>query len=239
MNNQYQLQNQKLLLNFEKIKRRVTNVENADILEKIFHINSILFDETFINSIITLASLNEYTLNNFSDIFNLYDKSSLFYDFTKAEDDATLKGYDVLFNIYFEAISLGGTLSPNVIKTKIFTLLKLKITIPSFTTNFNIKNISASVSSGYKPIAATKSVAACDIKNIIKSTFYNAVENAQIEKFEYNSWSNNLALPGPILGILLSNIVLYQDLLLSTAVSCGAETIPFIVNNSSSKLLYE
>lgn len=232
-----QMQNHKISINFERIKKLVNDTRECEILENIYLINPGLFDENFIQTILTLSSMNEYRVNNFSDILMLSNES-LFSDFSVCESESKSKGYDVVFDAYFNAITIGNSLSGSMVKTKICTLLKLKINVPSFTNTFAIKNITATVSSSYKPNKSNKGVAACDITNIIKSSFYSAIENAQVEKFSFSSWSNNISIQGPVLGTLLSNIVLYQEILLETSAACGVEVEPFLVNNTSSRLLY-
>lgn len=233
-----QIKNQKIATNFDKIKRSVGDSRNCELLDNIYLVNPGLFDENIIHTILTLASLNEYTINNFGDILSLKNES-LFADFSICENDTRSKGYDAVFDIYFDAITIGSSISGSMVKTKICTLLKLKITVPSFSNSFTIKNITATVSSGYKPSKSNKGIAACDITNIIKSSFYTAIENAQVEKFSYSSWSNNITIQGPVLSTLLSNMVLYQEILLETAAACGVEVQPFLVNNTSSKLLFK
>lgn len=233
-----QLQHQKTQANFEKIKKRVGNAESGVVLDSINEATPSLFDETTINTILTLAALSEYTINNFSDILCLRNLN-LFSEFVSSTSEEDLKGYGLVFDIYFEAITIGCSMSAAVVKNKILTLLKLKITIPNSSNNFTLKNISATVSSTYKPKKSNRGVAACDISNIIKTNFYNAVENAQVEKFAYTTWTNNTNIQGPVLSMLLSNMVLYQQCLLETAASCGVEVEPFLVNNTSNKLLYQ
>lgn len=232
-----QIQNHKISLNFERIKKLVSDTKECEILENIYTINPGLFAENFIQTILTLSSLNQYTVNNFNDIVMLSNES-LFSDFVICENESTSKGYDVVFDAYFNAITIGNSLSGSMVKTKICTLLKLKISVPSFTNTFTIKNITATVSSSYKPNKTNKGVAACDITNIIKSSFYSAIENAQVEKFSFSSWTNNISIQGPVLSTLLSNMVLYQEILLETSAACGVEVEPFLVNNTSNKLLY-
>jgi len=233
-----QLQNQRTALNFETIKRRVGNVQSCEILDKIYGVSQTMFDENFVNTIITLASLSEYNINHFADIVNLRT-ASLFADFAANTSVDNAKGYDGIFNIYFDAICIGGPKQGSVVKTKICTLLKLTITIPNSTNSFQIKNATASISSSYKPSKSSKSVAACDIQNIIKSSFFEAVQDSNTEKFSYTTWSNNVTMQGPILNMLLGNLVQYQEVLLETSAACGAEIAPFIINTASSKLLYQ
>lgn len=224
---------QKINDNYQKIKDKSSA---GDVLEQLFSINRILFDPNFIDNLLELAAVKEYTTKHFTDIVQLL-QASLFHDFSVEENENSLKAYEELFDIYFEAITKDRKISEIVTKIKICTLLKIKLTIPSYHSNLNIKNIVVTVSSAYKPKEIERVTAACDVSNIVKNSFFKAIQAAPISDFSYVPHSSSINIQGPILSMLITNELLLQDNLLQSAIACGVKVAPFINNSASNKLI--
>lgn len=219
--------------NFNKIK---ANSQETEVLDSLYNINKILFDESFIETILTLAEKNEYTVNDFSDILSL-KQSSILSDFSTNTNEATNKGFEFILDVYFNAITTDKIISATTVKIKICTLLKMKMSIPSYNNALNIKHVVVSISSSYKPKETERATAACDITNIIKQSFFSAIENAPVRTFMYTPHNASVFIQGPVLNMMLNNMLQLQENLLQVASSCGVKVEPFIVNNSSNKII--
>uniref|UniRef100_A0AAU8GCH1 Uncharacterized protein n=1 Tax=Faxonius propinquus nudivirus TaxID=3139431 RepID=A0AAU8GCH1_9VIRU len=214
---------------YENYKKILANTSSKDSLTKLWKIDPILFDPNFIANMIALAEKNEYKIDNFDDISSLR-KSSVFRDFIKQTTDALITKFDFLFEIYFQAITEQTRKPSSVIKTRILTLLKLQLNIPSINNSINFKNSIINVSSSYKPKETERATAACDIAIMVENMFYSAIKNAPSQTFTYSSQPSTLTLQGPILKMLLRNIIMLQDELLNAAIACGVKVEPFITN---------
>lgn len=220
-------------LNFDKLK---TYTKDSSILHKLFTTDSILFDEGFISTIINLGLKNDYTINDFSQIIMIQDVG-IFNDFSKNTNEKVDKSWDSVFDIYFQCITAQTDINPNTLKIKICTLLKMKISIPNYNNSINFKNTNVSISSNYKPKEVDRAELGCDISNMVKNSFFSAIEYTEKQSFTYSPYTSSISLQGPILNMLVTNILLLQENLLQTASACGAKVKPFINNNTSEKIL--
>lgn len=220
-------------LNFDKLK---THTKDSSVLEKLFSTDSILFDENFISTIINLGFINDYTINDFDKIL-MIQSVGIFNQFSKSTDEKADKSWDSIFDIYFQCITAQTDLNPNTLKIKICTLLKMKINIPNYSNSVNFRNTNVSISSNYKPKEVDRAELGCDISNMVKASFFSAIEYTEKQSFIYTPYTSSISLQGPILNMLVTNILLLQENLLQTASACGAKVKPFINNNTSEKIL--
>ncbi|UBZ25589.1 hypothetical protein CcNV_104 [Crangon crangon nudivirus] len=206
-------------------------------LQSLYALDKILFDPEFIEAILNIVQANEYTLFDFTNIIILL-QSSLFYDFMKSNlDNDKAKGFDSLFDMYFNLITNGKSISGNGAKIKICALLKMTLTIPVYNQSLSFKNTQINVATSYRPQEIQRATASCDIANIVQQSFFAAIQDVPVEVFSYRPYSSTMSIQGPILQTLMNNLLALQDHLLQTAISCNVKVEPFIVNTSSIKAI--
>ncbi|QBB28701.1 hypothetical protein HgNV_096 [Homarus gammarus nudivirus] len=215
-------------VNNKKTLQHNCNVNEAQLLEKLYSAEQIIFTEDFINTLFKIYDAEEFNISNFI-LFQELVNCNLFMDFLKNETEDKNKQYEKVFNIYFNALA-HTRLNVNAIifKNKICTLLKMTIKLPSYRSGISLKNINVNIATSYKPIDTNQITARCDIISVIKEGFFNSLNASNVETFNFSPHISNVVVQGPLLKNILNSTISMQNQLIQSGRSYGVKLEPFI-----------
>ena len=212
-----------------RYQRIMNKCSNNTIIEQLYQTDKLLFDPTFIDTIIKIGEKNEYNIQDFRELSTILI-STFFKSYIDTDDHNLLSQFNNLSEEYFKAICHDLNKQHMSIKNKILTLLKLKLTVPPIQNTLSFYNPTISISSTYKPSEQELATAGLDIINIIQNNFFNIVRDCPTQSYKYNSHPGSIQLQGPILNKLATNTLILQQEIMRQSNACGVKTNPFVRN---------
>ena len=217
---------------YQRIYSRCTNKE---VIKTLYETDKLLFSPEFINSIIILGEKSEYNINDFHHLTVILI-CPFFATYMKITDNSLLQYQHEVLDEYFKAICEDLNKQHRAIKNRILTLLRLKLTIPTIQSSLSFNNPTVSISSTYRPKEQELATAGCDIKNILKHTFYKAVKDSNSQSYTHNSYPSSIQLQGPILNKLATYTLILQQEIMRQSNACGVKTKTFVRNTHNMSL---
>ncbi len=195
-------------------------------LQGLYAVDPVLFEPQFIQTIIRLSSLPNYTALSFAAFGEIINASTTFQHYVKGSADA--QGCQTLLEIYLKAINnFCRTGSYIDMKNKIFSMMKIVITINTYTTSSVCTNATVTVNSGFNVNEGQIQTSSIDIQNMLKSN----IEQLQPKKvilFEFDSEPCSVKLTGPIFQDVISNVLGMQDIMLKNAMAMKVQVRPYL-----------
>lgn len=206
--------------------------KNNEYLVRLSTTEPRLFDPRVVNAIMELGKKNEYNIFDLIN-FNLVMDLNVFKIFQDETDASVLIQHEAILDEYFKAICKKYPNQSYVtIKTRILTIIKVKIIIPANTINLSTGGQRVTINSSYKINQSMPVTNPIDVRKIIRDHFYSAVAEAPTETFVYTPNPMKVAIKGPFLEKIITNFLLLQVLIDNKAKSLGIQMKPFIAKTA-------